>query len=673
MSKISSFFRKKKKNKNSKDYIQPLGDYPDFQQFQGKIFQISIQKLASTYATSRKNIPLIIKQLIDMIEESYIRKKGLFNTPKNFELLNEKVLLLNENGALNTLSIRDPNVLTSLLKLIFYYLPDPLLTSKLIEKWTAAEDVETISKIIEILPEVNQFVLAYLMRFLKRVSLESKFNKLNSNSLAEIFAPLIIWGEDRSSTVENSPFVVEKNDHIKSINQEKQKKKEQEIKTQEIKRENENEKSSDDEGSDSSSDSKIIEKSKKENQKNKKKDKDKKKKKGKGKGKGKKNKKAKKNKKSPQKKKKSAPEQDNKKQTSQRAQIRNKDEAEEEMDTIKPEIPFYFILDIKKEKKEGKQKERFSKAKELVPASPKFRRNVRKSPLGYNYDSFTIFSIVTEDVSEDLTEKEEVRIKLINLILKYFNQFKRFHQGFQTILIKYLFKKSLKSQTNERHRLTFSKLVLLIRILISEIVIYSKEFQLLNSGKRPNYLEDWNPVMAQIEMAEELIGKLETFSQIEISRLWRGILVRKKLGTKFHIKKKSDKILNVPDGIDSKKWELLILKYEELRSLIERIRICEKEIALVSQPIESNKVEKLRQYMLGPLDFTQSSLAEITEKDSEDDVLEDFKSESFQNNNNNNNNRNNTKKKNNKKKYTDSSSENSTSDSSESISEPSSD
>ncbi|KAJ3448884.1 rho gtpase-activating protein [Anaeramoeba flamelloides] len=210
MSKISSFFRKKKKNKNSKDYIQPLGDYPDFQQFQGKIFQISIQKLASTYATSRKNIPLIIKQLIDMIEESYIRKKGLFNTPKNFELLNEKVLLLNENGALNTLSIRDPNVLTSLLKLIFYYLPDPLLTSKLIEKWTAAEDVETISKIIEILPEVNQFVLAYLMRFLKRVSLESKFNKLNSNSLAEIFAPLIIWGEDRSSTVENSPFVVEK-------------------------------------------------------------------------------------------------------------------------------------------------------------------------------------------------------------------------------------------------------------------------------------------------------------------------------------------------------------------------------------------------------------------------------------------------------------------------------
>ncbi|KAJ6227982.1 rho gtpase-activating protein 68f [Anaeramoeba flamelloides] len=207
---VKRLFRKKKKgdeNEKDSDTISSDGE----KKIQSKVFGLSIKTLAKNLPSKKKNIPLIITQLVGTIEELYIRKQGLFLNSGNKNLIKEKVIELNQRGTINTLSIKDPHTLTTLLKLVLQNLKEPLLTFKLYDQFIKSNDVDTIIKTVKILPQVNLSVLVYIMKFFRNVSLESKFNKMKPNTLASIITPILLRAKKKKRKSHPNAFsVIEK-------------------------------------------------------------------------------------------------------------------------------------------------------------------------------------------------------------------------------------------------------------------------------------------------------------------------------------------------------------------------------------------------------------------------------------------------------------------------------
>ncbi|KAJ6234246.1 rho gtpase-activating protein 68f [Anaeramoeba flamelloides] len=207
---VKRLFRKKKKgDENEKDSDTMSSDGEKI--FQSKVFGLSIKTLAKTLPSKKKNIPSIITQLVGTIEELYIRKQGLFLNSGNKNLIKEKVVELNKKGTINTLSVKDPYTLTTLLKLVLQNLKEPLLTFKLYDQFIKSNDVDTIIKTVKILPQVNLSVLVYIMKFFRNVSLESKFNKMKPNTLASIITPILLRAKKKKrKSHPNALSVIEK-------------------------------------------------------------------------------------------------------------------------------------------------------------------------------------------------------------------------------------------------------------------------------------------------------------------------------------------------------------------------------------------------------------------------------------------------------------------------------
>ncbi|XP_062121959.1 rho GTPase-activating protein 92B isoform X1 [Drosophila sulfurigaster albostrigata] len=105
------------------------------------------------------------------------------------------------------LEYQDPHVIGSILKLYLRELPEPLLTYalykdfiKIAERHTEAERKTEIKAILGKLPKENYVNLRYLTRFLALLQQRAVHNKMNSQNLAIVMSPNMLWPRvDKSS------------------------------------------------------------------------------------------------------------------------------------------------------------------------------------------------------------------------------------------------------------------------------------------------------------------------------------------------------------------------------------------------------------------------------------------------------------------------------------------
>ncbi|ESO00826.1 hypothetical protein HELRODRAFT_82443, partial [Helobdella robusta] len=97
----------------------------------------------------------------------------------------------------------DVNVVSSLLKLFFRKLPEPLITTSLyrpaidaIRHTTEVDRVRELKKILHKLPVHHFETFKYLSRHLKRVALKGDSNKMTANNISIVFGPTLICSRE---------------------------------------------------------------------------------------------------------------------------------------------------------------------------------------------------------------------------------------------------------------------------------------------------------------------------------------------------------------------------------------------------------------------------------------------------------------------------------------------
>ncbi|XP_019635329.1 PREDICTED: LOW QUALITY PROTEIN: rho GTPase-activating protein 39-like [Branchiostoma belcheri] len=115
--------------------------------------------------------------------------EGIFRVPGDIDSVNELKLMCDQ---WQLPECDDPHVPSSLLKLWYRELAEPLIPHKFYEDCVEHyEDVEKVLNVVNSLPEINRLVLCYLVRFLQVFSAPQNVTqtKMDASNLAMVMAP----------------------------------------------------------------------------------------------------------------------------------------------------------------------------------------------------------------------------------------------------------------------------------------------------------------------------------------------------------------------------------------------------------------------------------------------------------------------------------------------------
>ncbi|XP_041029657.1 rho GTPase-activating protein 23-like isoform X2 [Carcharodon carcharias] len=151
---------------------------------------------------NNKFIPLIVEICCKLVEEKGLEYTGIYRVPGNNAMVSSLQEQLNKGMTdLNTSEEKwqDLNVISSLLKLFFRKLPEPLFTDDKYNDFIetnrledAAERLQRFKKLLRNLPENYFETLKFLTGHLKTVADHSEKNKMEPRNLALVFGPTLV-------------------------------------------------------------------------------------------------------------------------------------------------------------------------------------------------------------------------------------------------------------------------------------------------------------------------------------------------------------------------------------------------------------------------------------------------------------------------------------------------
>ncbi|XP_062893507.1 rho GTPase-activating protein 21-like isoform X1 [Mobula hypostoma] len=151
---------------------------------------------------TNKFIPLIVEICCKLVEEKGLEYTGIYRVPGNNAMVSSLQEQLNKGMTdLNTSDEKwqDLNVISSLLKLFFRKLPQPLFTDDKYNDFIEANRLEdsakrlqTFKKLLWNLPEYYFETLKFLTGHLKTVADHSEKNKMEPRNLALVFGPTLV-------------------------------------------------------------------------------------------------------------------------------------------------------------------------------------------------------------------------------------------------------------------------------------------------------------------------------------------------------------------------------------------------------------------------------------------------------------------------------------------------
>lgn len=172
--------------------------------FRPPLFSASLEELMEMQQEKfpKLELPWVLTTLIELLIQSGGRRtEGIFRVAADPEQLNTA------RGQLDgwlTPKMHDANVPAGLLKLWLRQLPVPLILPGLYDRALAASDSSTEAiKIVKLLPEMNQLVLARVLALLQDLSREEVVSKtkMDVSNLAMVIAPNVLRCESEDPRV----------------------------------------------------------------------------------------------------------------------------------------------------------------------------------------------------------------------------------------------------------------------------------------------------------------------------------------------------------------------------------------------------------------------------------------------------------------------------------------
>jgi len=188
--------------------IQCEPPLPNEMQKNNRVFGVDLAVVTARCGVSTKwthgKIPKFLRDIFEFLEkEEYLTTIGIFRQSGNQMKINEYKQILNESGGELNLTNAHCHDLTGLLKHFLRELPEPLISTKLYHSYRAAakiEDNEERSELLNsltlLLPDANQSLLAYLLKYLFLLSTYHEKNKMDMNNISICLAPTV-FGEKR--------------------------------------------------------------------------------------------------------------------------------------------------------------------------------------------------------------------------------------------------------------------------------------------------------------------------------------------------------------------------------------------------------------------------------------------------------------------------------------------
>lgn len=172
-------------------------------------FGVPLELLPSSLVS--EFVPSFVEMCTRVVEEKGLDNQGIYRVPGNTGALNAMIEELNKDPhglCMDSEKWLDINLVSSLLKMFFRKLPDPLITDELYEAVITANRIENserrmlkLKKLIHDLPEHNFETLRFLAQHLNRVTSHEEVNKMDAHNLSIVFGPTLVRPRDDTMVV----------------------------------------------------------------------------------------------------------------------------------------------------------------------------------------------------------------------------------------------------------------------------------------------------------------------------------------------------------------------------------------------------------------------------------------------------------------------------------------
>lgn len=165
--------------------------------------------LARQLERDNREVPLVVERCVEFIESSGgLDTSGIYRVPGSTSIVAQlrREFVMGESTDLSSLT-RDPHDVTSLLKMFFRQLPEPLFTSALYPRLLAAcrdpvEDaaaararVIAVHELVNLLPDANYATLRALTKHLWTVAKHESETLMNASNLGIVWGPTLLEGD----------------------------------------------------------------------------------------------------------------------------------------------------------------------------------------------------------------------------------------------------------------------------------------------------------------------------------------------------------------------------------------------------------------------------------------------------------------------------------------------
>ncbi|OCT62117.1 rho GTPase-activating protein 23 isoform X1 [Xenopus laevis] len=161
-------------------------------------------------AAENKRVPLIVELCCSLVEQKGLEYLGIYRVPGNNAVVSSLQEHLNKGLSESNMQDQrwqDLNVVSSLLKLFFRKLPEPLFTDDKYSEFIEAnrledsrERMKMLRKLIRELPSYYYETLRFLVRHLKTIADHAEKNKMEPRNLALVFGPTLVRTSEDNMT-----------------------------------------------------------------------------------------------------------------------------------------------------------------------------------------------------------------------------------------------------------------------------------------------------------------------------------------------------------------------------------------------------------------------------------------------------------------------------------------
>lgn len=168
-----------------------------------KVFGAPLEDVLSLPGNEESNIPVVIAQAIQYIEDNGLGTEGIFRVSPSIAEVDEVKGKIEKGEPVDYSAYMDGvNIAANVVKHFLRDLPEPLVTTERYRAFLAVmdrpegEQLGLVRELVRQLPVPNQTLLCCIVDLIQRVAQNSDRNLMGISNMVTMLAPLILWSKE---------------------------------------------------------------------------------------------------------------------------------------------------------------------------------------------------------------------------------------------------------------------------------------------------------------------------------------------------------------------------------------------------------------------------------------------------------------------------------------------